>query len=525
MNLQTINASASPEVQINENFETLDFASVYGKRPAATSGLTWGYYGGRWSGFAITADVLTLTGASTNYLSVLRSSGVISTSTATTNWDNTTLYARVYKLTTAGGAVTAVEDHRAGAYGVFTSGDGDVVGPASATADDLARFDGTTGKLIKAGIALSTSTTLAEDSDAVVATQKAVKAYADALISTADAMVYKGATDCSTNPNYPAADAGHTYRVSVAGKIGGASGKVVEVGDWFICNTDSTAGGAEAAVGTYWNVIQTNLDGAVIGPASATGDAVVLFDGTTGKLIKGGGALGTAAFAATGDFATAAQGALADTALQAAAIGVSVQAWDAQLDSLSAATANGVSLITAANYAAMRALLDLEAGTDFYSIAAADSAFATAAQGALADTALQTAVDGTPASDHTASGPQTNTFAAGASITVMDLVYLGAAGKWLATDASAAATGSGLLAISLETKADTEAMNVALPGTFVRDDTWAWTVGAPLYMSETAAAITETQPTTTDAVIRVVGFAVTADVMYFNPSPDYITHV
>lgn len=38
-------------------------------------------------------------------------------------------------------------------------------------------------------------------------------------------------------------------------------------------------------------------------------------------------------------------------------------------------TANGQSLITAANYAAMRGLLDLEAGTDFYSISAANSAF------------------------------------------------------------------------------------------------------------------------------------------------------
>ena len=38
-------------------------------------------------------------------------------------------------------------------------------------------------------------------------------------------------------------------------------------------------------------------------------------------------------------------------------------------------SANGASLVSAANYAAMRALLDLEAGTDFYSIAAADAAF------------------------------------------------------------------------------------------------------------------------------------------------------
>lgn len=40
-----------------------------------------------------------------------------------------------------------------------------------------------------------------------------------------------------------------------------------------------------------------------------------------------------------------------------------------------ASSANGRSLVSAADYAAMRALLDLEAGTDFYSITAANAAF------------------------------------------------------------------------------------------------------------------------------------------------------
>lgn len=56
-------------------------------------------------------------------------------------------------------------------------------------------------------------------------------------------------------------------------------------------------------------------------------------------------------------------------------IGTNVQAWDAQLDSLSSASANGVSLVTAADYAAMRALLDLEVGTDFLSPAAIAAAY------------------------------------------------------------------------------------------------------------------------------------------------------
>ena len=117
----------------------------------------------------------------------------------------------------------------------------------------------------------------------------AIKTYADGIIAAADAMVYKGATDCSGNPNYPAADAGETYKVSVAGKIGGASGIVVEVGDMFICTVDSTASGDQAAVGANWNIIQVNLDGAVIGPAAAVDDRVATFDGISGTLIQDGG--------------------------------------------------------------------------------------------------------------------------------------------------------------------------------------------------------------------------------------------
>jgi len=117
MSLQTINASASPEIQISENFETLEHQSVYGKRQPVTTGLTWGYYGGRWGGFSVADGTLTLTNTTTNYLVVERSSGTISTSTASTNWDNTASYARAYKLTTAGGVVTAEEDHRAGPNG------------------------------------------------------------------------------------------------------------------------------------------------------------------------------------------------------------------------------------------------------------------------------------------------------------------------------------------------------------------------------------------------------------------------
>ena len=132
----------------------------------------------------------------------------------------------------------------------------------------------------------STDGTLGGDSDAAVPTEKAVKAYADALLAVNDALVYKGALDCSTNPDYPAGDAGHRYVVSVAGKIGGASGIDLVANDTFTCYVDSTAGGDQATVGANWNVVTGSVSGAVIGPVSATDTAIALFDGITGTLVK-----------------------------------------------------------------------------------------------------------------------------------------------------------------------------------------------------------------------------------------------
>lgn len=110
---------------------------------------------------------------------------------------------------------------------------------------------------------VDTDGTLTANSDTRLASQKAVKTYVDQIVSANDAMVFEGVIDCSTNPNYPAADRGSTYRVSVAGKIGGGSGPNVEAGDILLCMTDGTASGNHATVGANWGIIQVNIDGAV----------------------------------------------------------------------------------------------------------------------------------------------------------------------------------------------------------------------------------------------------------------------
>jgi hypothetical protein len=154
------------------------------------------------------------------------------------------------------------------------------------------RIDKDTGRVTLAG-------------DPASALHAATKQYVDQIVAAQDAMVFKGVIDCSANPNYPAADRGHTYRVSVAGKIGGGAGVNVEAGDLLLCLTDGTASGNHATVGSSWSIAQVNLDGAVIGPASAASGNIATFSGTSGKLIQDGGkALPSGAIVGTSDAQT-----------------------------------------------------------------------------------------------------------------------------------------------------------------------------------------------------------------------------
>ena len=126
---------------------------------------------------------------------------------------------------------------------------------------------------------IGTDTTLAANSDSIVATQKATKTYVDTMVT--GLLEFKGSVDCSANPNYSSANKGDAYYVNVAGKIGGASGESVEVGDVIVASADN-AGGTEASVGTSWFVMEHNLVGAAV-----TSGTLAQFAATTSAQLAG----------------------------------------------------------------------------------------------------------------------------------------------------------------------------------------------------------------------------------------------
>ena len=124
----------------------------------------------------------------------------------------------------------------------------------------------------------------------------ATKKYVDDAFAANDAMIFKGtigaAADSPTVTALPDThECGWTYRVVTAGTY---AGKVCEIGDLIICVADGTT-----AADADWTVAQTNIDGAVVGPASATDGHIPAFDGTSGKVIKDAYALVTSIAAAS----------------------------------------------------------------------------------------------------------------------------------------------------------------------------------------------------------------------------------
>lgn len=110
--IQQVIAGAGAAVQVNDNFDGCSPSMLYSRDAVTTTGLTWGFVGGRYRSSLIASGTVTLIASSTNYIVINSVDGVVSSSTTVTNWDDSTNYQRLYLAITGVSTVSSYEDHR-----------------------------------------------------------------------------------------------------------------------------------------------------------------------------------------------------------------------------------------------------------------------------------------------------------------------------------------------------------------------------------------------------------------------------
>jgi len=122
-------------------------------------------------------------------------------------------------------------------------------------------------------------------------------------------------------------------------------------------------------------------------------------------------------------------------------------------------------------------------------------------------------------SDHTGSGICIED-TVGEAVSLGDVLYMKSDGKWWKADADAATTmpGAGL---ATEAKTANQECKILLFG-FFRDDSWSYTTGGILYVSTAPGPPTQTAPTGSGDQVQVLGIAITATVILFNPSYELV---
>lgn len=106
-----------------------------------------------------------------------------------------------------------------------------------------------------------------------------VESLINSKLAANDAMLFKGTigADSVVTELPEVHEVGWTYKVATPGVY---AGQQCEIGDLILCITSG-----EVANDADWTVVQTNNDGCVSGPASATAGHFAMFDGESGRVI------------------------------------------------------------------------------------------------------------------------------------------------------------------------------------------------------------------------------------------------
>ena len=111
------------------------------------------------------------------------------------------------------------------------------------------------------------------------------------------------------------------------------------------------------------------------------------------------------------------------------------------------------------------------------------------------------------------------TFTASESITAGDICHLDSSGKMEKADASTEATCDTLISLAIDTLSTDNEGTFLLRGFY---DAAGYTPGNHIYSSITAGGISETAPSSTGEIVRVLGYAITASQIFFDPDKTWI---
>lgn len=278
--LQDILAALNWQVRVNENFSAVSPAALFSKKHSTTTGLTLGYYGGILDGVSYADGTHLLTASTTRYVVAARATGVVSSSTGTTNWNDQVNYLRMGIAVVGASTITTWTDWRQ-AYGGSGGGSSSVAG-----ADKQVQYNASGAFGAEAGFEYDyTSNTLAVPN----ATFTGLALTAASSTGGAGLRVPHGAAPTApTNGDVWTTTAGMYARINGAtvgpfGAGGGMSNPLTTTGDIIYSSSGTTA--ARLGIGSA-NQILTVVGGVPTWQNAASGFTNPMT--TAGDIITGG---------------------------------------------------------------------------------------------------------------------------------------------------------------------------------------------------------------------------------------------